>query len=64
MEIEQSGEVASSLQFIGANRKMVNEDRVREVASQVRDFMFKLDQAKSVDSRAEEILARVAGASF
>jgi outer membrane murein-binding lipoprotein Lpp len=43
MAIELPGEVVSFLQFIGVNWPNVNEDKVREFASHVRDFASKVD---------------------
>ncbi|MFF4805677.1 WXG100 family type VII secretion target [Streptomyces sp. NPDC001351] len=43
MAIELPGEVVSFLQFIGVNWPNVNEDKVREFASHVREFAENLD---------------------
>lgn len=43
MAIELPGQVVTFLQFIGVNWPNVNEDKVREFASHVRDFAQKVD---------------------
>ncbi|MEY9849279.1 hypothetical protein [Streptacidiphilus sp. MAP5-3] len=43
MAIELPGEVVSFLQFIGVNWPQVNEDKVREFASHVREFAQNID---------------------
>ncbi|GAA2151371.1 hypothetical protein GCM10009760_46690 [Kitasatospora kazusensis] len=45
MAIELPGEVVSFLQFFGINWPQVNEDKVREFASHVREFAQSLDSA-------------------
>ncbi|KJK55546.1 WXG100-like domain-containing protein [Saccharothrix sp. ST-888] len=45
MAIELPDEVVSLLQFIGVNWPQVNEDKVREFASHVKEFADNLDQA-------------------
>ncbi|MFC1409788.1 WXG100 family type VII secretion target [Streptacidiphilus sp. N1-12] len=44
MAIELPGEVVSFLQFIGVNWPRVNEDKVHELATHVRDFATSIDQ--------------------
>ncbi|MEV0094290.1 hypothetical protein [Streptomyces sp. NPDC050738] len=46
MAIELPGEVVSFLQFIGVNWPTVNEDKVREFASHVREFGTKLGESE------------------
>lgn len=53
MAIELPGEVVSMLQFIGVNWPNVNEDKVRELASHVREF------ADSVDGTHQKATATV-----
>jgi uncharacterized protein YukE len=43
MAIELPGEVASFLQFIGINWPQINEDKVREFASHVREFAHNIE---------------------
>ncbi|MER7988170.1 WXG100 family type VII secretion target [Streptomyces noursei] len=45
MAIELPGQVVSFLQFIGVNWPDINEDKVREFGSHVRDFAQKVDDA-------------------
>ncbi|MGK4580346.1 WXG100 family type VII secretion target [Kitasatospora sp. HPMI-4] len=45
MAIELPGEVVSFLSFLGINWPTVNEDRVREFASHVREFAENIDSA-------------------
>ncbi|MFD9128227.1 WXG100 family type VII secretion target [Kitasatospora sp. NPDC059571] len=45
MAIELPGEVVSFLGFIGINWPTVNEDKVREFASHVREFADRVDEA-------------------
>ena len=53
MAIELPGEVVSFLQFIGVNWPQVNEDKVRELASHIREF------ATNVDSSHQDSTATV-----
>ncbi|MGW1751863.1 WXG100 family type VII secretion target [Streptomyces sp. NPDC002092] len=53
MAIELPGEVVSFLQFIGVNWPNVNEDKVRELASHVREF------AESVDNTHQDSTATI-----
>lgn len=57
--IELPEEVVSFLQFIGVNWPNVNEDKVREFASHVRDFAEKLDQTHQDSSATLKRMADV-----
>ncbi|WP_347232809.1 WXG100 family type VII secretion target [Streptomyces sp. CT34] len=65
MAIELPDEVVSFLQFIGVNWPNVNEDKVREFASHVRDFAQKLDDTHKDSTATIHQLAEVyQGASY
>ncbi|MFK0297147.1 WXG100 family type VII secretion target [Streptomyces sp. NPDC090442] len=65
MAIELPDEVVSFLQFIGVNWPNVNEDKVREFASHVRDFVQKLDETHKDSTSTVHQLAEVyQGASY
>jgi uncharacterized protein YukE len=65
MAIELPSEVVSLLQFIGINWPTVNEDKVREFASHVRDFASKVDQTHQDSTATVKKLADVyQGASY
>jgi len=57
--IELPEEVVSFLQFIGVNWPNVNEDKVREFASHVRDFADKLDETHQDSSATIKRMAEV-----
>ncbi|MBM4796382.1 WXG100 family type VII secretion target [Streptomyces sioyaensis] len=65
MAIELPDEVVSFLQFIGVNWPNVNEDKVREFASHVRDFAQKLDDTHKDSTATIHQMAEVyQGASY
>ncbi|MFE3769615.1 WXG100 family type VII secretion target [Streptomyces sp. NPDC059122] len=65
MAIELPDEVVTFLQFIGVNWPSVNEDKVREFASHVRDFAQKLDETHKGSTSTIHQLAEVyQGASY
>ncbi|GAA1370716.1 WXG100 family type VII secretion target [Streptomyces beijiangensis] len=65
MAIELPGEVVSFLQFIGVNWPTVNEDKVREFATHVREFATKLDETHQDSTGTVKKLADVyQGASY
>lgn len=65
MAIELPDEVVSFLQFIGVNWPNVNEDKVREFGSHVRDFAQKLDNTHKGSTSTIHQLAEVyQGASY
>jgi uncharacterized protein YukE len=57
--IELPGDVVSFLQFIGINWPTVNEDKVREFASHVRDFASKVDETHQDSTATVKKLADV-----
>lgn len=65
MAIELPDEVVTFLQFVGVNWPSVNEDKVREFASHVRDFAQKLDETHKDSTSTIHKLAEVyQGASY
>ncbi|WP_329586294.1 WXG100 family type VII secretion target [Kitasatospora sp. NBC_01250] len=65
MAIELPGEVVSFLQFIGVNWPNVNEDKVREMASHVRDFATKVDSTHQASTTTvQQLGASYQGASY
>jgi uncharacterized protein YukE len=65
MAVELPDEVVSLLQFIGINWPNVNEDKVREFASHVRDFASKLDETHQDSTASIKKMADVyQGASY
>jgi uncharacterized protein YukE len=65
MALELPGEVVSLLNFIGINWPNVNEDKVREFASHIRDFASKVDQNHQDSTAAIKKMADVyQGASY
>ncbi|WP_438488243.1 WXG100 family type VII secretion target [Streptomyces sp. S186] len=65
MAIELPDEVVTFLQFIGVNWPSVNEDKVREFASHVRDFAQKLDEThKDSTSTIHQMAEVYQGASY
>ncbi|MFF0624188.1 WXG100 family type VII secretion target [Streptomyces sp. NPDC004296] len=65
MAIELPDEVVTFLQFIGVNWPSVNEDKVREFASHVREFAQKLDETHKDSTSTVHQLAEVyQGASY
>ncbi|WP_438484945.1 WXG100 family type VII secretion target [Streptomyces sp. S186] len=65
MAIELPDEVVSFLQFIGVNWPNINEDKVREFATHVRDFAQKLDDTHKDSTSTIHQLAEVyQGASY
>ncbi|WP_043267529.1 WXG100 family type VII secretion target [Streptomyces sp. CT34] len=65
MAIELPDEVVSFLEFIGVNWPNVNEDKVREFASHVRDFAQKLEETHKDSTSTVHQLAEVyQGASY
>ncbi|MGW9078332.1 WXG100 family type VII secretion target [Streptomyces kronopolitis] len=65
MAIELPGQVVSFLQFIGVNWPDINEDKVREFASHVRDFAQKVDDTHKDSTATIKQLEEVyQGASY
>ncbi|TKA00391.1 WXG100-like domain-containing protein [Actinacidiphila oryziradicis] len=65
MAIELPYEVVSLLQFIGINWPNVNEDKVREFATHVRDFASKVDETHQDSTATIKKMADVyQGASY
>ncbi|MFE2430606.1 WXG100 family type VII secretion target [Streptomyces sp. NPDC059373] len=65
MAIELPEEVVSLLQFIGINWPNVNEDKVREFATHVRDFATNVDQTHQDSTASIKKMADVyQGASY
>ncbi|MEU9125972.1 WXG100 family type VII secretion target [Streptomyces sp. NPDC048506] len=65
MAIELPGQVVSFLQFIGVNWPNINEDKVREFGSHVRDFAQKVDDTHKDSTATINQLADVyQGASY
>jgi uncharacterized protein YukE len=65
LAIELPDEVVSLLQFIGINWPQVNEDKVREFATHVRDFASKVDETHQDSTAAIKKMADVyQGASY
>jgi uncharacterized protein YukE len=65
MAIELPEEVVSLLQFIGINWPDVNEDKVREFGSHVRDFATKVDETHKDSTATVKQMADVyQGASY
>lgn len=65
MAIELPGQVVSFLQFIGVNWPNINEDKVREFASHVRDFAQKVDDTHQESTATVKQLEDVyQGASY
>ncbi|MFI1308062.1 WXG100-like domain-containing protein [Streptomyces sioyaensis] len=65
MAIELPGQVVSFLQFIGVNWPNINEDKVREFASHVRDFAQKVDDThKDSTATVKQLEDVYQGASY
>ncbi|MFG2209746.1 WXG100 family type VII secretion target [Streptomyces sp. NPDC048638] len=65
MAIELPEQVVSFLQFIGVNWPNVDEDKVREFASHVRDFAQKVDDThKESTSMIQQLEDVYQGASY
>ncbi|GGU41861.1 hypothetical protein GCM10010211_01190 [Streptomyces albospinus] len=65
MAIELPGQVVSFLQFIGVNWPDINEDKVREFGSHVRDFAQKVDDThKESTSTVKQLEDVYQGASY
>ncbi|GAA0665938.1 hypothetical protein GCM10010193_16760 [Kitasatospora atroaurantiaca] len=65
MAIELPGEVVSFLQFIGINWPSVNEDKVREFASHVREFAQNVESAHQDSTNTIQRLGQAyEGASY
>ncbi|MFI2184985.1 WXG100 family type VII secretion target [Streptomyces sioyaensis] len=65
MAIELPGQVVSFLQFIGVNWPDINEDKVREFGSHVRDFAQKVDDTHKDSTATIKQLSDVyQGASY
>jgi uncharacterized protein YukE len=65
MAIELPGEVVSFLQFIGVNWPNVNEDKVREFATHVRDFADSVDGThQDATNTIKQLGAAYQGASY
>ncbi|MGW5820542.1 WXG100-like domain-containing protein [Streptomyces noursei] len=65
MAIELPGQVVSFLQFIGVNWPDINEDKVREFGSHVRDFAQKVDNThKDSTSTINQLKNVYQGASY
>ncbi|MFD9815373.1 hypothetical protein [Streptomyces sp. NPDC059080] len=62
MAIELAGQVVSFLQFIGVNRPDINEDKVRELGSHVRDFAQQVDDTHKDSTATVKQLRDVFGA--
>lgn len=65
MAIELPGAVVSFLQFIGVNWPQVNEDKVREFASHIKEFADNLDQThQAASSTVQRIGEAYQGAGY
>lgn len=65
MAIELPGQVVSFLQFIGVNWPDINEDKVREFGSHVRDFAQKVDDThKDSTATVKQLEDVYQGASY
>ncbi|MCZ1007671.1 WXG100 family type VII secretion target [Streptomyces lydicus] len=65
MAIELPGQVVSFLQFIGVNWPDINEDKVREFGSHVRDFAQKVDDThKECTSTVKQLEDVYQGVSY
>ncbi|MFF7637301.1 WXG100 family type VII secretion target [Kitasatospora sp. NPDC008050] len=65
MAIELPGEVVSMLQFIGVNWPNVNEDKVREMASHIREFADSVDGThQKATATVNQMAASYQGASY